>query len=203
MFGKRGREHTKNYLLRKKCRSDPLKPAPSPKILSPSDAVDTKSCLNLEKRLHSAPYEKNVSTKQTPQKEKNRISGPHEDRGRKRRAQPSPLQKEKETLRLVINGSGSRTSGVGFAYHHFQIKARRDDQSNMISFLLNRLISFYQKALSPFIGARCRYIPSCSEYMQQAIESRGVLPGIAIGLKRICRCAPWGGSGLDPYEETR
>ncbi|MCP4850083.1 MAG: membrane protein insertion efficiency factor YidD [Verrucomicrobiaceae bacterium] len=70
--------------------------------------------------------------------------------------------------------------------------------------LIRLLIRFYQLAISPFIhwvggaGAGCRYTPSCSEYFLEAVEKHGVISGSAMGLKRIFRCAPWGGHGHDP-----
>ena len=59
-------------------------------------------------------------------------------------------------------------------------------------------IRFYQMAISPMLGPTCRYDPSCSHYMVEAIEEWGVLKGTWLGLKRIGRCHPWGGHGHDP-----
>ena len=56
------------------------------------------------------------------------------------------------------------------------------------------LVKFYQKAISNV----CRYQPSCSQYMIEAIETHGVIKGIYLGTKRILRCHPWGGKGYDP-----
>lgn len=58
-------------------------------------------------------------------------------------------------------------------------------------------IRAYQLALSPFLAQRCRYIPSCSEYAMTAVGRFGVIRGSALAVARICRCHPWGGSGLD------
>ncbi|NPV70001.1 MAG: membrane protein insertion efficiency factor YidD [Firmicutes bacterium] len=60
------------------------------------------------------------------------------------------------------------------------------------------LIDLYQKAISPYLGRRCRYYPSCSEYMSEAVRKYGAARGIALGLRRVCRCHPFGGSGYDP-----
>ena len=53
--------------------------------------------------------------------------------------------------------------------------------------------------LGPF--ARCRFTPTCSEYTLQALKTHGALDGTWLGLKRICRCHPWGGCGPDPVPE--
>ncbi|MBK7807261.1 MAG: membrane protein insertion efficiency factor YidD [Saprospiraceae bacterium] len=56
----------------------------------------------------------------------------------------------------------------------------------------------YQIILSPLLGANCRYQPTCSHYMIDAINEWGPLKGIWLGLKRIGRCHPWAGHGHDP-----
>ncbi len=59
-------------------------------------------------------------------------------------------------------------------------------------------VRLYQLILSPFFGGRCRYTPSCSVYMIEAIEEWGVVKGIYLGTKRLLSCHPWGGHGYDP-----
>jgi len=59
-------------------------------------------------------------------------------------------------------------------------------------------IRFYQMAISPLLGSSCRYNPTCSHYMVQAIEEWGVFKGVWLGLKRIGSCHPWGSHGYDP-----
>jgi len=60
------------------------------------------------------------------------------------------------------------------------------------------LIRAYRVTLSSLIGRQCRYFPSCSEYAEEAIGLHGLWAGGWMGAFRICRCHPWGGSGLDP-----
>lgn len=67
----------------------------------------------------------------------------------------------------------------------------------MKSFLL-ALLRAYQYALSPFLGRRCRYFPSCSEYAVEAVQKYGAVRGGWLGLKRVCRCHPWHPGGYDP-----
>lgn len=59
-------------------------------------------------------------------------------------------------------------------------------------------IKFYQKIISPLLPNVCRYKPSCSEYFIEALQVHGVIKGSILGIKRILRCHPWGGSGYDP-----
>ena len=63
---------------------------------------------------------------------------------------------------------------------------------------LMALITAYQWTISPALPNACRYQPTCSHYAHQAIERHGALKGSWLALKRIARCAPWGGSGYDP-----
>ncbi len=69
--------------------------------------------------------------------------------------------------------------------------------------LLKMLIKFYQTFLSPFCSGCCRYRPTCSQYMLEAIETHGILKGVFLGIKRLLRCHPWGGSGYDPVPPKR
>ena len=64
--------------------------------------------------------------------------------------------------------------------------------------LLRALIRFYQYAISPFLGRRCRFFPSCSEYTAEAVEKYGAWRGVRLGLKRIAHCHPWNAGGFDP-----
>lgn len=59
-------------------------------------------------------------------------------------------------------------------------------------------IHAYRLLLSPVIGPRCRFLPTCSEYALEALVRHGVLRGGWLALRRILRCHPWGGSGYDP-----
>jgi uncharacterized protein len=60
------------------------------------------------------------------------------------------------------------------------------------------LIKIYQWIISPIFPANCRYNPTCSHYMIDALKEWGILKGLYLGLKRILSCHPWGGFGDDP-----
>jgi len=59
-------------------------------------------------------------------------------------------------------------------------------------------VLIYQYTISPLLPTSCRYTPSCSQYMKEAILKHGVFKGGWMGLKRIAACNPWGGHGHDP-----
>ncbi|MBL7758821.1 MAG: membrane protein insertion efficiency factor YidD [Chitinophagaceae bacterium] len=60
------------------------------------------------------------------------------------------------------------------------------------------LIKIYQWIISPWIGPKCRYTPTCSHYAVEALKKHGVFKGLWLAVKRISSCHPWGGSGYDP-----
>ena len=62
------------------------------------------------------------------------------------------------------------------------------------------LIRIYQWTIGPVIGNHCRFYPSCSHYGIEALQKHGVVKGIWMTLKRICRCHPWNPGGVDPVE---
>lgn len=59
-------------------------------------------------------------------------------------------------------------------------------------------IIIYQKFISPLLPSSCRFYPTCSEYMKQAIQSHGVIKGLILGTKRILKCHPGYEGGHDP-----
>ncbi len=65
------------------------------------------------------------------------------------------------------------------------------------------LIRFYQLTFSALVGRQCRYLPSCSDYADEAIARYGLWAGSWMGAARLCRCHPWGGSGFDPVPSRR
>ncbi|MBK7888558.1 MAG: membrane protein insertion efficiency factor YidD [Bacteroidetes bacterium] len=68
----------------------------------------------------------------------------------------------------------------------------------LLSKFMIALISLYKNAISPYLGAACRYNPTCSQYGIEAIQKHGPFKGGWLTLKRILSCNPWGGHGYDP-----
>ncbi len=67
----------------------------------------------------------------------------------------------------------------------------------MIKKILIGLVKIYQKIPGPW-HTYCRHIPTCSDYMIEALEEHGVITGVFLGIKRIIKCNPWGTYGYDP-----
>lgn len=69
---------------------------------------------------------------------------------------------------------------------------------NPITWLFIGLVRFYQLFISPIIGPRCRFYPTCSHYTIDALKQHGLLCGSWLGVKRIFRCHPGNPGGVDP-----
>ncbi len=68
----------------------------------------------------------------------------------------------------------------------------------ILTAIIKSIVILYRITLSPFLGRYCRYQPTCSQYMLDAVDRYGPCRGLWRGIKRITRCHPWGGSGYDP-----
>ena len=64
-------------------------------------------------------------------------------------------------------------------------------------------IRLYQRTISPLLGPRCKYEPSCSHYAEQAVREFGILRGLILAGWRLLRCNPWSYGGYDPVHEQR
>jgi putative membrane protein insertion efficiency factor len=73
----------------------------------------------------------------------------------------------------------------------------------MIRQLLIVPVRGYKRWISPLLPQACRYTPTCSEYMMEALEVHGSVKGLWLGTRRLCRCHPWGGEGWDPVPPPR
>ena len=73
--------------------------------------------------------------------------------------------------------------------------------NKLIIFLNVYIIKFYQYFISPLLGNRCRYLPTCSHYYIESLKTHGLIKGSVLGIKRILSCHPFkilgGGSGMD------
>ena len=65
------------------------------------------------------------------------------------------------------------------------------------------LVKIYQWIISPLFPSVCRYQPTCSQYMIDAIREWGIFKGLYLGIKRIASCHPWGGHGHDPVPKRK
>jgi putative membrane protein insertion efficiency factor len=74
----------------------------------------------------------------------------------------------------------------------------RDAIGKLLAWPLLALVWLYRMLISPWLGANCRYEPTCSEYAMQALREHGAFRGSWLAAKRIGRCHPWGGHGYDP-----
>lgn len=69
--------------------------------------------------------------------------------------------------------------------------------------LVTLLLRAYRRVLSPMLGNRCRFYPSCSKYTEEAVTRFGVVRGGWLGVKRIARCHPFHPGGIDPVPGTK
>jgi putative membrane protein insertion efficiency factor len=74
---------------------------------------------------------------------------------------------------------------------------------SLVGWTLVFLIRVYQRTLSPLLGARCRFYPSCSAYAVEAIKVHGPVKGLGLAGWRLLRCHPWNPGGLDPVPPRR
>jgi putative membrane protein insertion efficiency factor len=80
-------------------------------------------------------------------------------------------------------------------------EARHQERRDPVATALLALISLYRRWISPLLGPRCRFIPSCSSYGLEAIARHGALRGSWLTLKRLLRCHPWTPCGCDPVPD--
>jgi putative membrane protein insertion efficiency factor len=101
------------------------------------------------------------------------------------------LQSPQESARLRV----WRTSG-GSAASFYQVR-------KIAGTVLIAALKGYKRVISPFLPSACRFYPTCSEYMREAIAIHGPATGVWLGLKRLGRCHPFHEGGCDPVPEPR
>lgn len=67
-----------------------------------------------------------------------------------------------------------------------------------IIWLLDKIIGFYQYFISPLLGSRCKFYPTCSNYARESISRFGVVRGLILSILRIAKCGPFHAGGYDP-----
>jgi hypothetical protein len=70
--------------------------------------------------------------------------------------------------------------------------------NTILSFLLSLPVLFYRYSISPFLRPSCRHVPTCSQYVLDALKIHGPFIGLILGTGRILRCRPGGTHGFDP-----
>ena len=78
------------------------------------------------------------------------------------------------------------------------MKDKKGTNKTIIQRFLIIMVRAYQLGISPYIGAHCRYTPTCSAYFIEAVEKYGALKGGFLAVKRILRCHPFHKGGYDP-----
>lgn len=80
-------------------------------------------------------------------------------------------------------------------------KKKEERKKTIAKRLVTGSIRAYRVLISSWTPPRCRFYPTCSQYTIQAVERFGVIRGMALGMRRICRCHPWNEGGYDPLPE--
>ena len=81
--------------------------------------------------------------------------------------------------------------------------ARETHRAGITSSLALLPIRFYRRFLSPALGQRCRYYPTCSAYAEEAVSELGAFRGMILAAWRLLRCNPFSPGGLDPVSERK
>ena len=79
----------------------------------------------------------------------------------------------------------------------------RTTPTNPLAWPLIAAIEAYRWVVSPFLGPRCRFAPSCSAYAVEALRVHGPVRGSWLAVRRVARCHPWHPGGIDPVPPTR
>ena len=80
---------------------------------------------------------------------------------------------------------------------HLELRGLGTSAGRLPRLLGRAAVKAYRYTLSPLIGFHCRYMPTCSDYADQALDRHGLWAGSWITVARLCRCQPWGSSDLD------
>jgi putative membrane protein insertion efficiency factor len=109
--------------------------------------------------------------------------------------QPCNIPNERLLPMLWLKAEIICRQPLGLSHDQFFSFSRK---STLIKRIVIGFVRGYQYLLSPFLGNSCRFYPTCSSYMIEAIEIHGVFRGTWLGLRRISRCHPFHEGGVDP-----
>jgi putative membrane protein insertion efficiency factor len=96
----------------------------------------------------------------------------------------------------VVNRIQSPAKSTGLPVH--RTSGRGSPSIYQVRKFLVLLLAGYKRLISPLLPSACRFYPTCSQYMREAIEVHGAARGIWLGLKRLGRCHPFHEGGVDP-----
>jgi uncharacterized protein len=106
----------------------------------------------------------------------------------------------------VVNRIQSAAEGARLPVQRTSDRSQASLYQVRQSFFLDSTIVFllagYKRLISPLLPSACRFYPSCSQYMREAVEMHGARKGVWMGLKRLCRCHPFHSGGTDPVPAT-
>ena len=97
----------------------------------------------------------------------------------------------------------SPLSSANLAPSWTEVPKRLRASPSLAARLALELIRLYKALISPWLAGSCRFVPSCSDYTAEAIARYGVIRGGWLGARRLGRCHPFGGHGLDPVPTAK
>lgn len=74
--------------------------------------------------------------------------------------------------------------------------------SRIVGIILLGLIRMYQVIVRPHLIGTCKFVPTCSDYAAEAVQTQGPWRGGRLAVRRVCRCHPWGRGGIDPVPDA-
>jgi uncharacterized protein len=89
-------------------------------------------------------------------------------------------------------------TGVQVQQRDEQVVITHTSMGRIAALPLILLVKAYRLVISPMLGPRCKYHPSCSAYALGALETHGAIKGVLLAIARLGRCNPWSLGGLDP-----
>jgi len=112
-----------------------------------------------------------------------------------------------DSPRVFGTAQGPSRNDRGDLFRAQERNRRTDEGIQALAFVIKKLLLFliviYQRVVSPWLAPQCRFYPSCSEWAREAIESYGILRGLALTLKRLLLCHPFHPGGFYPLRRDR